>query len=725
MRFFGVCLRCCLHTSAFGTDGTCRYKTQVAISGGLSLVLLLAPTAVAQSQPASDQTPTFRDQVEVVATRLPDAPHDVPAPIEVIDGDTIRNLGARTLNEALALAAGVVVAPGSDTGPAGSVPEFWGLREFDAFLLVVDDIPWGGAFNPALTTLSLHDVDRIEILRGPAPVTYGATSFVGVIHVVHRSGAAKQTYATAHAGNFGTGGGALDIALPRIGGWESRLTVDAERRGFSDDRTSFSSAHALWRGSRSATDRKTWAFLDFNRLDQQPASPHPRIGTTLTPTVPLDANHNPADAFLDDTRISGAFGFERPGWRGARWSATGSFSHSGRDLFRGFLSDVTPTPDNADGFREQIDQLDIYADTHLTWTLSPRVRLVAGGDFLHGLGDANGATFTYSVPLSGTPAPAVPEPSTLGLHVEDRREFAGGYVLTEWDATPRLRIAGGVRLNVTFEEGGEGVETASEQDQGVTNVRPGGSVGATFSAWQHGDDHVKLYATYRDTFKPAAVDFGLGEATGGSEEAGRLKPETAHSVDGGVKIRALQGRVDVEADAFVMNFANLVTATTINGLPALINTGTQRFQGLDLAADVRLPASFLGRTSYSFHDAHFTDFAQTFDGVPTVLDGNRLELSARHLWSGGLIYSPSTGPIASLVVNYTGSRYLDRRNRALADGFATIDVGGGYRLQRWELRVDGRNLADRRDPVSESELGDAQYYRFPARRVIVTIGARF
>jgi len=719
-----ICLCRRSGASMFGTAGTCLSRTLVGICGGLSLTLLLAPAAVAQSPPG-DQPPTFRDQVEVVATRLPDAPHDVPAPIEVIDGDTIRNLGARTLNEALALAAGVVIAPGSDQGPAGSVPEFWGLREFDAFLLVVDDIPWGAAFNPALTTLNLYDVERIEILRGPAPVTYGATSFVGVIHVVHRSGAVKQTYATAQVGNFGTGGGAVDVALPDIGGWGSRLTVDAERRGFSDDRTSFSRAHALWRGARTASDRRMWAFLDFNWLDQQPASPHPRIGTTLTPLVPLDANHNPSGAFLDDTRISAAFGFERPGWRGAKWSATGSFSHSGQDMFRGFLSTVAPTADNATGLREQIDLLDLYADTHLTWSLSPRVRLVAGGDFLHGLGDGNGATFTYSVPLSGTPAPAVGEASTLGLHVEDRREFVGGYTLMEWDATPRVRISGGVRLNVTFEEGGEGVETANEQDKGVTNVRPGGSVGAIVSAWQRGADHVKLYVNYRDTFKPAAVDFGLGEAEGGTEEAGRLKPETAHSVDGGLKMRALQGRFDVEADAFLMDFANLVTATTINGLPALMNTGTQRFQGVELAADVRLPAAFLGRTTYSFHDAHFTDFGQTFDGVPTVLNGNRLELSARNLWSGGLIYARSAGPIASFVVNYTGSRYLDRRNTALADAFTTIDVGGGYRLARWELRVDGRNLSDRRDPVSESELGDAQYYRFPARRVIATIGAHF
>ena len=72
-----------------------------------------------------------------------------------------------------------------------SVPEFWGLKEFDAFLLVVDGVPWGGAFNPALSTLDLNDVERIEVQRGPAPVMYGATSFVGVIQVIRRTPGAR------------------------------------------------------------------------------------------------------------------------------------------------------------------------------------------------------------------------------------------------------------------------------------------------------------------------------------------------------------------------------------------------------------------------------------------------------------------------------------------------------------------------------------------------------
>src|SRR5207247_9062136 len=93
--------------------------------------------------------------------------------------------------EACARWMGVAIAPGGDAGPASAIPEFWGLREFDAFLLVVDGVPWGGAFNPAVSTVSLRDVERIEILRGAAPVTYGATSFVGVIHVVHTAAAAN------------------------------------------------------------------------------------------------------------------------------------------------------------------------------------------------------------------------------------------------------------------------------------------------------------------------------------------------------------------------------------------------------------------------------------------------------------------------------------------------------------------------------------------------------
>src|SRR5438874_1742914 len=120
-------------------------------------------------------------EVQITATRVAEAVDYVPAALTVIRGEDLRRLGGADLRTALATVAGVDAPPGGDTGPAGSVPSLWGLHEFEAFLLVVDGVPWGGAFSPAVPTLDLNDVERIEIMKGPAPVMFGATSFVGVI----------------------------------------------------------------------------------------------------------------------------------------------------------------------------------------------------------------------------------------------------------------------------------------------------------------------------------------------------------------------------------------------------------------------------------------------------------------------------------------------------------------------------------------------------------------
>jgi outer membrane receptor protein involved in Fe transport len=81
--------------------------------------------------------------------------------------------------------------------------------------------------------------------------------------------------------------------------------------------------------------------------------------------------------------------------------------------------------------------------------------------------------------------------------------------------------------------------------------------------------------------------------------------------------------------------------------------------------------------------------------------------------------------VESATLNYSGDRYLNKRNTALAEAYTTIDAGVGYRMNDWEFRVDGRNLGDRRDAVAESEFGDAQYYRMPARSIRAGIAVRY
>jgi iron complex outermembrane receptor protein len=256
----------------------------------LTLLFVSAlPGSVAEGQEPAKK-PVQVPEIEVVATRRPEAPHDVPASVEVIGGDDLRARGAHTLREALALAAGVSIGPGGDGGPASAVPEFWGLREFDAFLLVVDDVPWGGALNPALATLNLRDVARIEILRGPAPVTFGATSFVGVIHVVHNAAFATSRTLALHGGSYGSGGIATDFALTSKGAWKSRASVDLEQQGFKDDRTEYQRGHLLWRTAKTDGERSSW----ITRIPPAPipakarSSPRPSRSTRTTiPAVPF------------------------------------------------------------------------------------------------------------------------------------------------------------------------------------------------------------------------------------------------------------------------------------------------------------------------------------------------------------------------------------------------------------------------------------------------------
>lgn len=680
-------------------------------------------TTSSTNQTSTQKIPTVHEQVEVTATRLPEDAEEVPAAIEVFSGEELRQRGARDLRSALSSAIGLDIAPGGDAGPASYVPDFWGLKEFDAFLLVVDGVPWGGAYNPALTSLNLNDVERIEVMRGPAPITYGATSFVGVIQVIHHGVDSKDRNVELHGGSFESGGGSFSTPVPLGGEWKSRLTLDAERVGFSDSREAYRRGHGLWRVERKYSDTsRVWFNFDLNWLDQDPNSPRAVDDTfhQLLPGVPVDANHNPRGSFLNDHRGTIMGGFDKKIGSG-QWTTTVSVSHSNQDIFRGFLEDpgipFGDVEDNAHGVREKIHLTDIYVDTHFTWQMQHAVTFVVGGDYLHGRARAHGADFDYSVPVDGSFIVDVPQPDELDVSINDDRNFFGPYAMVEWKPLERVRIDAGLRANVTHEsrrdtDGGAGTEAASDR----TDAHVGANVGAMFTVWEQKQVSMGVYVNYRNTFKPAAIDFGIGEPFTGKQI---LDPETSQSVEGGLKGRFFNHRVEAEASGFWMDFANLVTPADIGGLPGLINAGTQRFHGFETGVELFLPRNVIARANYSYHDARFRDFVS--EGAQ--LAGNRLEMSAHNLSAISLYYQPPKGLFGGVEMNYTGSRFVDQENLNLAPGFATVGAGVGYRTGRWELRVDGHNLGDRRDPVAVSELGDGQLYLMPSRRV--DAGLRF
>jgi iron complex outermembrane receptor protein len=627
----------------------------------------------------------------------------------------------------LGLATGVSISPGGDSGPASFIPQIWGLQEMDAYLLVVDGVPWGGTFNPATSDLNLSDLDRVEVLRGPAPVMYGATSFAGVIQVVHKDSAAQQRTLNIWGGSYTSGGASFSSPIQMGQNWNSRITLEGQNQGYSNQRTLYSRGHALWNLDHK-TSAANYEFFNFdvNWLNQDPYTPRPRTGTTLDPNVLPDSNQNMGGAYLNDRRFSFYGGFNREVGDGNEWSTTVSYAPTRQNILHGFLLVPENVEDNARGIQENIQQYELYADTHLSFKPSRPIRFIVGADYNYGLAHAQGADFEYTAPLSGIPAPSVALPEDLDFHINDTRNFVGVYGSTEWTPLERLRFDIGIRLNVTNEnqqviDGGAGTQDQETQN----NVQPGANAGVMFTAWQNGQSSIGLYANYRYTFKPAAIDFGIGEEEEGGGGGLILLPETSSSYEAGLKGQFLNGRLQLEASGFYMDFANLVTAANINGLPTLINSGTERFTGFETGGTLALPKSFMLRGTYSYHKANFVNFAQDFDGVLTSLNGKRIEMSPNNIGGAGIIYSPPKGFFGNVQVIYTGSRYLNKRNTALAGGFTTVEAGVGYRFGRWEFVVNGRNLTDKRDPVTESELGDAQYYLLPARRVDAGLRVNF
>ena len=677
------------------------------------LGLSLAAASGARADEADAAPPASSlSEITITATRIPEPIDQIPASVATVSGQELRTRYSWDMASALSLVSGVEAPAGGDAGPSSAVPSFWGLHEFDAFLLVVDQVPWGGAFNPAITTLNLNDVERIEVLKGAGPVMYGATSFVGVVHVLHYPAGEAADEASVALGSYGSVRGAAAFTLPRSGDYRQSFAADGENLGFADGREQISDGRLLYRGALELGTAELRVDANLSIVRDVPPSPVIRAGSALTDRTPINANFNPSDAALDEDKYQLALAYTCPTPWGT-WETIASFSRSHVDDIRAFLHpDLSGSADTQNQNRTLLDD---YFDTHLARELDP-VSLVFGTDLLYGYGrqvtlNGNGA---YTVPLDGSVVP--PPTSRLAVNevgfVADQRLFAGQYAQLDWKPDARWDLLLGVRLNETRENKLASdltlppfVPAAQYDAQRASRVvtRPTETAGVSYRAWSEGENELIGYADFRSAFKPSALDFGP------DYQPAVLLPETARSYEAGLKGVAADGRLTWQVEAFRLDFSNLVVSSE-SGF--LTNAAGARLQGVDLEARGAIGRDLTLAANYSYHDAHFTQY-QFFDanaGAYVDVAGNQLPLAPRQLASAGVLYQPPRGLGATLVLTYVGRRYLDEANIAAVGGYTRLDAAVGYRLGSYEVALEATNLTDQRPPVSASEFGSESFY---------------
>ena len=514
-------------------------------------------------------------------------------------------------------------------------------------------------------------------------------------------------------GEHGSTSGSASIALPPVGDYRQSLAVDGEDLGFSDNREVVKNGQALYRGALTLDDSKLTIDAGITIVRDVPPSPVIRVGTTLTPATPVDANFNPADAKIDQDQYHLALGYSRNiGW--GEWDTLVSTTHSNITDIRAFLHpDLSGAADTQNQSR-MID--DDYLDSHVTHHFGADTTLVLGADALfgHGTQTTLNGNSAYTVPLDGSVLP--PPTSAVVVNeigvVDDYRNFLGQYAQVDWKPNDQWDVVAGLRLNETSER--KFSSDLADPDPLVfesdkrSDVRPAGTLGGSDRVWQNGADEAVIYADYRNAFKPSALDFGP------DYQPAVLLPETAQSYESGLKGVMMGGRLTYDTELFLQKFNNLVVATASG---ALANAAKEELKGVEVGARLQVVPDLAIVGNLAYHDAHFTQylFADPNSGNYVNVAGRALPLSPHVLASTGVLYTPKTGFYFTVVGNYVGRRYLDEENTAPVGGYGTVATTLGYQIGRYTVSLEGTNLTDRRPPVTSSEFGSESFYLLRGR----------
>ncbi len=171
------------------------------------------------------------------ATRLKQAPSEVPGSMTILDRDLIRASGARDVPELMRLVPGMMV--GYSLGHRSNV-NYHGLNTTEARRLQVL-VDGRSVYRPGLATvdwtdipLAIEDIERIEVFRGPNTAAYGANALMGVINIISTRPELRQgTRLKITDGNRGV----RDLYASQggvIGNTHARLSLFAKEDGGFD-----------------------------------------------------------------------------------------------------------------------------------------------------------------------------------------------------------------------------------------------------------------------------------------------------------------------------------------------------------------------------------------------------------------------------------------------------------------------------------------------------------
>jgi iron complex outermembrane receptor protein len=648
---------------------------------GILIVLFVAqapgPGYAKESSPQSDQAliPELQlmkeEETVSIASRYEQPIAQAPANVHVITDEDIRYSGATDLPTVLRRVPGLEVM--QMNGADFNVSARGNNQPFaNKMLVLVDgrsiynDVQ-GSVYWKSLP-VTLPEIKRIEVLKGPASSIYGFNAFDGIINIITKSPQEmKGTTMQFGGGELGTISSAA-IHANTIGNFGYRLSIgrDQNQQWRNRDALAFRSnkfnVHTEYALPNDARLLLSGGLVDANRFDGP-------IGETVTPSG------RPSLAYVHASYERRNF-FLR-GW----WS---SFQDTSTTTLNPLLANLIRVTDRDMNSTQSFMSNTYNLESQHTLDIGASNRLIYGVNYRHNS-------------LSSNATDAFSRENRLGLYLQD-----------EWRATQSLTLVAGLRYDLdTFTNPKVSPRVALIYQASPDHTfRVSGSIAyrppTLFET--HADQHV---ATTVPTGAPppGPPTFTKAIAFNG---APNLEPEQIISYEAGYQGWYFNHRLRLRADLFLNHVSDLITSRDTSSTTAsyVNDHGQADIYGGEAGIEFLATSWLSGFANYSYQEVGQSFLGTVRRGVPRFKYNVGLRGDWDNGWSGEAALhhvGATTYPIAATFTALApfGVPSIDPR----VGSYNLLNLRGAY--QFWQEKAEAGYMRDAEVAISAfSALND-------------------
>ena len=678
----------------------------------------------------------IEDAIVVSATRVKASAFDVPASIDLVDGDKLREGRLQVnLSESLGGVPGIMVQNRQNYAQdlQISVRGFGARSAFGVrgVRVYVDGIP---ATMPdgqsQISNIDLSSVGRIEVLRGPFSALYGNSSG-GVIQVFTEDGKdgmtepttsfAAGSYRTARVGVKVQGADSTSDVLARYVMSASHLE-SVGYRDHSRARRDIANAKFVFIPDAASTLSLVLNHVNLPRADDPLGLTRAQFEANPAGVDPVAIAFNTRKTIAQtqagaiyERKLDSANTIRFLAYTGGR--ATVQFQA---------IPVATQTPASSAG--GVIDLSRAYSGADLRWSVGEaRMSVVAGVGF-DALNETRRGFQNFSGPIT---ARELGVKGVLRRDEENRITAADQYLRASWQMHPQWQANAGVRHSqIRFDSRDHYIVAGNPDDSGKINFAATLPVMGLLYSYSA---NTNFYLTAGRGFETPTGNELAYSANGATGLNLTLKPARSNTVELGVKAR-ITPALRVNAATFLVNTeSEIVTLTNVGGRATFTNAGDTTRRGVEISAEYKPSASWRVQTAYTALDATYSTAFKTCTAAPctaptvTIDAGRHIPGVARSMLYGEIVWEPPQGIRAALETRVVARVPVNDLNTDHAPRYVVANARVSYAHETKTFclstfaRID--NIFDRRyaGSVIVNE-GNGRFFE-PAQRRNALVGA--